>query len=96
MWPEVVVGHAVVMRGIGRGRAAVVVVAYDGTYLDAVVILCLIGDVEICADGRHNHVRFDVAAFHCHMRNVSVNKNDTTYSYSIYINASNNVHTTLF
>ena len=94
MWPEVVVGHAVVMKGIGRGRAAV---AYDGPpYLDVVVILCLIGDVEICADGRHNHVRFDVAAFHCHMRNVSVNKNDTTYLYSIYFNASNNVHTTLF
>ena len=95
MWPEVVVGHAVVMRGIGRGRAVVVV--YDGPpSLDVVVILCLIGDVEICADGRHNHVRFDVAAFHCHMRNVSVNKSDTTYSYSIYFNASNNVHTTLF
>ena len=73
LWPEVVVGHAVVMRGIGRGRAVVVV--YDGPpSLDVVVILCLIGDVEICADGRHNHVRFDVAAFHCHMRNVSVKK----------------------
>ena len=60
------------MRGIGRGRAVVV---YDGPpSLDVVVILCLIGDVEICADGRHNHVRFDVAAFHCHMRNVSVKK----------------------
>ena len=96
MWPEVVVGHAVVMMGIGRGRAAVV--AYDGPpYLDVVVILCLIGDVEICADGRHNHVRFDVAAFHCHMRNVSVKKNDTTYVYSIYFNVTNNVHcSTLF
>ena len=72
------------MRGIGRGRAAV---AYDGRpYLDVVVILCLIGDVEICADGRHNHVRFDVAAFHCHMRNVSVNKN--VYVYSIYFNTT--------
>ena len=71
-WPEEVAGHAV--KGNGRGKTAVVVavVAYDDHLMD--VVICLIGNVEICADGRHNHVRFDVAAFHCHMRNVSVKK----------------------